>query len=107
MNKIDLKIILDLQSLFEEIHGLLIREKEDDWIRGVRSILNMLKDSGNENIDIDEVYKKVKTSYRSMNSGQGSFADFMIWRDDFDEREKINKKFSRLADDAWEILNRY
>ena len=107
MSKIDRTVIDDLKNIFEDIYKIFIREKEDNWIRGIKIILSHLQEAENDNPDLDKIYVNVRTSYRSMNSGQGSFADFMIWKDDFDERAKVNQEFSVLANRAWEILEKY
>jgi hypothetical protein len=104
MNKVTQSTINELSDTFEKIQVILLREKEDNWIRGISSIRNRLNQVDPSGANIEEVVKDVGISYRHMNSGQGSFADFMVWRDDFDERQKLNQEFESLADKAWKLL---
>jgi len=104
VNKITQSTINELSDTFDKIHEILVREKENNWIRGINSIRNRLSQTDPSDVDIEEVIKDVGASYRHMNSGQGSFADFMVWRDDFDERQKFNQEFESLADKAWKLL---
>lgn len=105
MSKVTESIINELVDTFEKIHHILLREKEDNWIRGISSIRDRLNKAKAGGSDIDEIYKGVAVSYRNMNSGAGSFADFMVWRDDFDERQRLNQEFEALADKAWKLLD--
>lgn len=104
MNKVNASTINELVDTFEKIHDILLREKEDNWIRGINSIRDRLRVANTSDSNIDDIYKEVGTSYRHMNGGSGSFADFMVWRDDFDERERLNQEFEALADKAWKLL---
>ena len=105
MNKVTETTINELTDIFEKIHEILLREKEDNWIRGINSIRDRLHKAKTSGSNIDEIYKDVGASYRYMNSGAGSFADFMVWRDDFDERLRLNQEFEVLADKAWKLLD--
>ncbi len=104
MIKVDTSTINELVDTFEKIHDILLREKEDNWIKGINSIRDRLRAANTGDSNIEDIYKEVGTSYRYMNSGSGSFADFMVWRDDFDERQRFNQEFQTLADKAWKLL---
>lgn len=103
MSKVTVATIKELSDTFDSIHEILVREKEKDSIRGINSIRERLSRAGDDST-LDEVYKEIGISYRHMNSGAGSFADFMVWRDDFNERQKLNQEFEVLADKAWKLL---
>jgi len=42
-----------------------------------------------------------------MNAGNGSFSDFHIWREDFDERLKANTELSKITDAIWREFESY
>lgn len=105
MNNTHEAILNELIDTFDNIYEILVREKENNWIRGIKSIRDRLKEAKSSEADFNEICKEISTSYRNMNSGAGSFADFMVWRDDFDERLRLNKEFETLVDRAWSLLN--
>ncbi|WP_264673182.1 MULTISPECIES: hypothetical protein [unclassified Psychrobacter] len=39
-----------------------------------------------------------------MNNGNGSFSDFYIWREDFDERVVENNKFIEIKDKIGSLI---
>ena len=39
-----------------------------------------------------------------MNSGNGSFSDFFIWREDFNERVEANKVLKNLRNDITSLI---
>jgi hypothetical protein len=105
MSNISKSTLKELIDTFDKIHDILVRENENNWIKGINSIRERLVSAEGSNGNIDEVYKEIGVSYRSMNSGAGSFADFLVWRDDFDERQRLNQEFEALADKAWRLLD--
>jgi len=96
----------DLLRLFNELKQIMINENEDNWIRGVNLIIESLTppDYGGKG-SVDEAVRYVETTYRNMVSGNGSFSDFFIWRDDFDEREKVNRKLDSVRSDIWNLID--
>lgn len=96
----------DLLQLFNELKKIMIRENENNWIRGVNLIIEALTppDYGGKG-SADEAIKYVEATYRNMVSGNGSFSDFFIWRDDFDEREKANKRLDSVRADIWNLID--
>lgn len=96
----------DLLKLFNELKQIMIEENESNWIRGVNLIIEVLTPpgyGGKENAD--EAVRYVSTTYRDMVSGNGSFSDFFIWRDDFDKREIANKKLDSVRSDIWALID--
>ena len=95
----------ELIEIFSKIHALLLQENENNWIRGINSIRQRLSQIENGTENSQMVFKDIAASYRSMNSGQGSFSDYMIWRQDMDEMQKLNQEFQLLVNKAWQILD--
>jgi hypothetical protein len=107
MNNISRATIVELVDIFEKISYILKNENEHNWIRGINSILDKLRQSAASDLELETVFRDVGVSYRYMNAGQGSFADFMIFRNDLTERQQLNQKFQSLADKAWKLLDLY
>lgn len=96
----------DFLQLFNELKKIMIRENENNWIRGINLIIEALTppDYGGKGSS-DEAVRYVETTYRNMISGNGSFSDFFIWHDDFDDREKANKELDRVRADIWTLID--
>uniref|UniRef100_UPI003318CEDF hypothetical protein n=1 Tax=Psychrobacter sp. TB20-MNA-CIBAN-0197 TaxID=3140453 RepID=UPI003318CEDF len=48
--------------------------------------------------------KSIGNTYSFMNNGNGSFSDFYIWREDFDERVVENNKFIEIKDKIGSLI---
>jgi len=96
----------DLLKLFKELKKIMINENEVNWVRGVDLIIEALTPPhyGGKG-SVDKAVEYVEATYRNMVSGNGSFSDFLIWRDDFDEREKANKKLDSVRADIWNLID--
>ena len=90
-----------LRELFLMLHAIMSAEREANWIRSVSNIIAILgeveTDPDAANNRIDEAHR----SYRSMNAGNGSFSDFHIWRENFDERVKANAELTKVVEAIW------
>lgn len=100
----DLDKLLRLADLFTQIRDILIQENEDNWIRGINSILNQINYSLASNENDKSKIREIYYSYGLMNSGNGSFSDFYIWRKDFDKRIIENKNFMKIKNEISRII---
>ena len=103
----DLDKLVRLNELFIQMRDVLIQEHEDNWIRGINSILNQIDYSLASNEDAKSTIRDIYYSYGSMNGGNGSFSDFYIWREDFDERVIENNNFMKIKNQISKILTSY
>ena len=103
----DLDKLVRLNELFIQMRGVLIQEHEDNWIRGINLILNQIDYSLASNEDAKSTIRDIYYSYGSMNGGNGSFSDFYIWREDFDERVIENNNFMKIKNQISKILTSY
>ena len=80
---------------------LLIMETEPDrnWISGVSSALAWL-DRG----DIAVGFERAKATYRAMNGGMGTFSDYCVHRESFEERVKANRRLDQIRDGLWDLF---
>ena len=102
----DIQKARELLQLFIELKKLMERENENNWVQGVNLIINALtpRDYGGCGT-ADKAINYVETTYRDMVSGNGSFSDYFIWRDDFDERKNANKILDKLKNNIWSLIN--
>ena len=103
----DLDKLVRLNELFIQMRDALIQEHEDNWIRGINSILNQINYSLENNENIKDTIKSIGNTYSFMNNGNGSFSDFYIWREDFDERVIENNNFMKIKNQISKILTSY
>jgi hypothetical protein len=98
------KVIDRLILLFTELTEIMENNQENNWIRGVKGCLNTLKsqDYSNDKIKLNEV----KSIYKTMYAGYGSFSDYSLWKDDYDERIKANKRLDKIRNEIWNILEK-
>ena len=82
--------------LASELEGLLLAHGERNWIRGVRAVREALeRPDGTEH---------AASLYRAMCAGSGSFSDFYLHSDDFDERRRLNAPLDQIRSDLWKAL---
>ena len=84
---------VSLAELLRQLEVLLLAHGEKNWLRGVTAVREALASSAG----LDEA----RSIYVSMNSGAGSFADYNVWADDFDERVKLNRPLDHLRTELW------
>ena len=90
--------------LFNKLKVILLQENEDNFIRGINSILDMIQSSLEYNENAKATIKSVGNTYFFMNSGNGSFSDFFIWREYFNERVEANKVLTNLRNDITSLI---
>lgn len=87
----------EISRLLAELEAVLRKQGEKNWIRGVVAARQALEES--------DGLEQVRSIYATMNQGVGSFADYNVWHDDFDTRQKINSELDRLRTRLWGALN--
>ncbi|MCH8475370.1 MAG: hypothetical protein LAT55_09100 [Opitutales bacterium] len=87
-------------SCLSNMSDILMREGELDFAQSVQDVIH----AGRTIQDSDEALKEMSFLYRSMHGGAGSFSDYFIWRDNFDDRVEANKEFEILSQRLWELL---
>jgi hypothetical protein len=87
--------------LFLDLHAIMSAEHERNWIRGVGSIIAILGEAEDDPSAARERIDEAHQSFRSMNGGYGTFSDFHIGRDNFDERFKANAELKKVTDAIW------
>ncbi len=94
-----------LIPLFITLKTVLIAENETNWRRGIDLIIDALEQPLAGDVDADKTLHYVESTYKSMLGGNGSFSEFFIWRDDFDERVIESAKLESIKNEIWDILS--
>lgn len=97
-------VIDKLVLLYTELIEIMEKDQENNWIRGINACLSILKAKDNRSAKIK--LSEVKSIYHTMHAGYGSFSEYFIWREDFDERVKANKRLDEIRDEIWNILEK-
>ena len=98
------KKLVELNRYFLELKNILIQENVDNWISGINAILNGIQSALKLNKNAKATIISVGDTYSFMNSGNGSFSDFFIWREDFDERLEANKVLTNLRNNITSLI---
>lgn len=99
--------LIELNECFIELREILIREDENNWIRGINLILSTIHFALKDNDDAKETIKSVGNTYFFMNSGNGSFSDFHVWREDFGERVEANQELTKIKSNITDLISSY
>ncbi|MEE3627459.1 hypothetical protein UCD39_26375 [Nitrospirillum sp. BR 11752] len=94
----------ELLVLFEGLRKILLEENENNWVRGINSICHSLSSCVKFHGDFNGSINYVRETYKYMMGGNGSFSDFYIWRDNFNERVLENNKLDKIKDEIWKRL---
>jgi hypothetical protein len=94
-----------LLELFQRLRNVLVAEQEKNWSRGIDLIVDALMPPFSDDEEVDAAIRYAHQTFRSMLAGAGSFSDFFIWREDFDERVEANASFDRLKEDIFSTFD--
>lgn len=102
-NKIIAKKML---TEFLKLKFILLKEGDSNWLRGILAIIEKLELSlnNNESQSVDYLRDACDT-WKTMYKGNGSFSDYYIWHDDFEQRVKLNKPLDSIRENIWSIIN--
>ncbi len=93
----------ELKQLFKEL--LMIVQQYGDSSYNVqkgilKEILNIIEE---DDTDIDKI-SQIKHEYYNLFFPKSPLSEFYIWRDDFDERKKLNEPLEDIKHRLWELL---
>lgn len=83
-----------IEELLLQLESLLRARGEQNWVRGVTAVRVALASA--------DGMEGARSIYASMNRGAGSFADYNVWVEDFDERVELNQPLDRLRAELWQ-----
>jgi len=96
-----------LHFLLSELRDIMLRERPTGWLDGIELMLNKLETNQESGyFNSYETILIVTETYQSMiPGGYGGFYDYMIWRDNYDERVRLNDKLNAVRDEIFEIVS--
>ena len=80
-------------------------ENEDNWIKAINNILNDIQFALDNGQDIQATIRDIRYKYYLINSGNGSFTDFYICRDNLNERVEANKVLEEVKSNIVDLLD--
>jgi len=88
-------------ELCDRLLVILVENKGQSHLPGVRSIMNSLSD---EKFDIRERIEKSRSIFKTMMGGAGTLGDFVIWDNNEDRRLLLNQELDSVLSGIWELL---
>ena len=107
----EIKIILNrVKELFQQL--LLILETEgDDEVNYAKNelaqnirVLEGVLSNNFDGVEAQEVFRQIKSSYKSMYPPRGGLSEFFVWREGYEERLKANKQLDDIQSELRDIL---
>ncbi|MEX0447880.1 hypothetical protein [Xenorhabdus sp. SGI246] len=95
-----------LRPLFFSLWKIMHDNGGGSWIKSIENIIALLTPPayGGTN-DAKSAIEDARHAYSSMFRGYGGFAEYFIWRDDFNERVKANEALDKIKNDINHIIN--
>ena len=90
-----------LQALFLSLYAIVSSEGGRNLVRNVSHILAILGEAEENPALTAERLAEARRFYRSMSEVKGQYAEFHIWRDDFNERLELNKPLDAIRESIW------
>jgi hypothetical protein len=87
-----------LQAFFLDLHAIVSSEGRKNLVRSTSHILAILGEAEENPAQSAERVAEARSFYRSMSVVKGEFAEFHIWRDDFNERLELNKPLEAIRE---------
>ena len=96
----------ELHKLLLELANILKKESEQNWIRAINQMLKKIESALSDGYGHKEAISYVHKTYEAINSGNGSFSDFHIWRDNLADRKRENEHLDKNKRSILELLNK-
>jgi hypothetical protein len=86
----------ELHKEFEYLCSVVKQERKLHLFPGIRIIEQRLRGAvENPEVDVRTAVEEVIGLWSGLNSGYGSFSDFYVWKEDFDERHIANEELKQ------------
>ena len=102
-----------LRFLFQELKRMLEKEnyKETLYIISQSKLALLLIDeclkSSYDDIDLKQLLSKLKEIYTKINQPRVGLSDYFIWRDNYEERIKVNSELDTIKQSLILIIRKY
>lgn len=108
-----LKDIVQLRSIFQELKRILEKENDNETIfitiqleLGLFLIDECLN-STYDNNDLKQKFSKLEEIYIKINQPRVGLSDYFIWRDNYEERVKVNNDLDRIKKNLLLIFSKH
>ncbi len=83
---------------FIKLQNNLIAEQDDTWLSAINRTIADISSAIEETSSAEYFIESARDTYYSIQAGGRGFAEFFIWREDFEERILLNEKFEQLKE---------
>lgn len=90
-----------LNTLFDDfikLRNILIAEQDDTWLYAINRTIADISSAIEDTSSADYFIESTRDTYYSIQAGGRGFAEFFIWREDFEERILLNEIFDQLKE---------
>ena len=85
-----------------QIHALLEKQDEKNWRRGIAAAIGeLLNTDGSLNA---AGFDNARSIYRTITTGGQGFAEYGVWKENYEERVAANRDLDQLRSRAWKVL---
>ena len=105
--------IEQLRILFQELKRILEKENDNETLYIIHQLelgLLLIDECLNctyENEDLKQLFSKLEEIYIKINQPRVGLSDYFIWRDNYEERLKVNNGLDKIKKDLTLIFRKY
>lgn len=101
--------LVKLKNLLEKLLQILQKEGDEDVYYAKNELIKNI-DYLNKSLilkynNYNDVFNEAKKNYKNMYHPHGGLSDFFIWRDNFDERVKVNKPLENIKKEIQNLFD--
>ena len=108
-----LKDIEQLRFLFQELKRILEKENDNETLYIINQtklsllLIDECLNSNYENKDLKQLLSKLEEIYTKINQPRVGLSDYFIWRDNYEERVKVNNDLDTIKRNLTLIFKKY
>lgn len=105
--------IEQLRVLFQELKRILEKENDNETLYIIQQLklglllIDECLNSTYENKDLKQLFSKLKGIYVKINQPRVGLSDYFIWRDNYEERVKVNNSLDTIKKNLTAIFRKY
>lgn len=93
----------ELKQLFWELFAIVQEYGDSTYDIQKQIIKRILRDMEKDDSEID-IMSQIKCEYRKLFFPKSPLSEFYVWKNDLDERKKINSSLEKIKNGLWELL---
>ena len=93
-----------LKLLFKELLHILEEFVVDSSTNYLKRIIQETINIIESDMDYEEKVVLIRREYSLLYPPRGGLTEFNIWREDFEERKRVNEPFDKISNRLWEIF---